>query len=161
MDNDLPKLRSLVKDIKTCMMTTLDEDGRPHSRPMHTQQLDGSDELWFLTSRSSLKVAELGGDEHVNLSFADPAHNRYLSISGTATTLTDRAKLKELWNVFYRAWWPEGMDDPDIVLMKVTLEKAEYWDSPGTAVVHAIGFAKAVLFKQPYKGDHGSVDVSH
>ena len=157
MDNDMKKLRELVHEIKTCMMTTLDGEGRPHSRPMYTQQLEADRELWYLTSRASLKVAELGHDQHVNLSFSDPTHNRYLSISGTATTLKDREKLKGLWNVFYKAWWPEGMDDPDIVLMKVTLETAEYWESPGTAIVHALGFAKAILFKQPYKGEHGSI----
>lgn len=161
MENDLEKVRALVQEIRTCMMTTLDEQGRPHSRPMQTQQLDGSDELWFLTSRASLKVAELGSDAHVNLSFADPAHSRYLSISGTATTLQDREKLEQLWSFFYKAWWPEGKDDPDIALVKVTIETAEYWDSPGPAVVHAIGFAKAVLFKRPYRGNHGAVDVAH
>jgi hypothetical protein len=72
----------------------------------------------------------------------------------------DRGKMEALWRPQYRAWFPDGLDDPDLGLLKVSIEAAEYWDSPSSPVVHLIGLARAVLTGEPPRqmGDHGKID---
>jgi len=146
------KLNELIKDIGFAMLTTVDTDGSLRSRPMTTQEMQPDGVLWFFMSADSPKAAEIGREHHVNVSYGDPEHNRYVSVSGIANVVRDQAKAKELWNPAYRAWFPEGLDDPKLALLRVAADKAEYWDSPGSAIVHALGFAKAVLTGKPYDG---------
>ncbi len=102
-------------------------------------------DLWFFVAASSPQVAEIGDSRQVNLSFANPGGNTYVSLSGTAALVRDRAKIEELWNPLFKAWFPDGQDDADLALLKVTPTEAEYWDSPNGKVVQVIGFAKALL----------------
>ena len=159
MDNntngDIQKLGELIKGIRVAMLTTVDDEGCLHSRPMANQDdiFDGT--LWFFTQANSGKVHELQRDRHVNLSYADPGDSRYVSVSGTASISRDREKMKELWSPIHKAWFPEGLDDPNIALLRVEVDKAEYWDSPSSAVVRMFGFAKAIATGKPY-GEEGT-----
>lgn len=138
--DDVRQLGELIRDIKVAMLTTEDDSGDLRSRPMVTQQRDFDGDLWFFTDASSPKVAEVSHHQAVNVAYADPEHERYVSVSGRAELVRDRAKIKELWNPVYEAWFPKGVDDPNIGLLKIHVAKAEYWESPGSAVVH-LGFA--------------------
>src|SRR5690242_20494485 len=106
------KLAKLIKGIKIAMLTTTCDDGTMRSRPMATQRTPFDGELWFFTDDESPKVAEIRKDQHVNVSYADADSNTYVSVSGRAMLVKDRAKAKELWNPLYKAWFPEGLDDP-------------------------------------------------
>ena len=142
-DEAVRKLNELIKDIQVAMLTTVDDEGALRSRPMATQKPDFDGQLWFFTSGSSPKAREIEREHQVNISYADPDKNRYVSVSGTGQVVYDPAKNKELWTSAYKAWFPQGLDDPNLALLRVDVEKAEYWDSPGSAIVHALGFAKA------------------
>ncbi|MDX5346272.1 MAG: pyridoxamine 5'-phosphate oxidase family protein [Hymenobacteraceae bacterium] len=148
---NLEKLIEKIKDVKIAMMTTIDESGNLHSRPMATQQVKEDGVLWFFTGHASGKTSEIKQDSHVNISYSKPDDNLYVSVAGKATEVRDKAKIEELWNPMMKAWFPEGKDDPNISLIKVTIESAEYWDSPNSAVVHLIGVVKATLTGEPYK----------
>ncbi len=148
----IEKLSVLVKGIKFAMMTTVDPDGSLTSRPMACQQTDFDGDMWFFAQKSSGKILSLKKDQHVNLGYASPADNRYVSVSGRAELVEDVHKAKELWSPFYRAWFPKGVDDPNLILIRVRVETAEYWDSPSSMVAQLVGFAKAVLTDQPYEG---------
>jgi len=151
--DDLAKLREMVKDIDFCMLTTVDEAGYLHSRPMSVNgEIDPDGDLWFFTYGSSHKVEEIGGTPHVNASFAKPEDYRFVSISGTATLVRDRAKIKELWKPEFKLWFPDGIDTPDIALLKVNVEKAEYWDSPSSKIVQAFSFVKALVTGKEMEG---------
>ena len=150
-NQDVKKLAKLIKGIKIAMLTTAEDDGTLRSRPMATQQTEFDGDLWFFTREHSPKADEIQRDRRVNLSFADPSDSRYVSVSGTARVLKDKAKAEELWNPIYKAWFPKGLDDPELALLRVNVEKAEYWDSPGGAVVHLVGFVKAMVTGTPYK----------
>lgn len=154
-NRSIEKLREMIKGIKFAMMTTIRPDGTLHSRPMATQQFEFDGNLWFFTGKASTKVHEIKSDQHVNLSYADPDGNRYVSIAGRARIVRDRAKAKQLWNPFYRTWFPKGLDDPNLALMKVKVENAEMWDSPSSMMVHLYGIVKATMTgKRPKIGDH-------
>lgn len=149
------KLAELIHDVKFAMLTTTDTDGTLRSRPMATQKEEFDGDLWFFTGKSSHKVAEIDADHRVNLSFSDPSASKYVSVSGTARLVQDRAKAEKMWTVAYKAWFPKGLEDPDLCLLRVTPTQAEYWDTPGSAIAHAVGFVKAIATGQRADpGDH-------
>jgi len=146
----IEKVRDLIKGIKIAMLTTVNKsDGALHSRPMSTQETEFDGDLWFFTQSPSQKVNEINKDESVNVSYA--GDHRYVSVSGTAEIIDDKDKMKELWNPIYKVWFPDGLDDPTLRLLKVSVQKAEYWDSPGGFVQTVIGFAEGLINKDPSK----------
>ena len=158
--DDVKKLAELIKGVKIAMMVTADTDGTLRSRPMATQETEFDGTLWFFSGKSSHKTTEIDADHRVNLSYADPGSSRYVSVSGTCRMVEDKAKAKELWNPALKAWFPKGLEDPELSLLKVTPEKAEFWDTPGSAVVHAIGFVKAIVTGKPANpGDHAKLNL--
>ena len=157
----IAKLAQLTQGIRTCMLTTLDDEGRPHSRPMATQEVTRNGVISFLTSKASLKSREIEEERTVNLSYADDSNSRYVSITGRAELSDDREKIHQLWSVFYKAWWPAGEGDPDIVVLSVQIEQAEYWDAPGGKVIQLLGLAKAALLGQEQKAPPGAHGLLH
>lgn len=144
-DQQVQKLRDLVKDIDYCMLTTIDDDGSLRSRPMSTNgHIEADGDLWFFTYASSHKVVEVDQQDRVNVSFSEPSKQRYISLSGTAQLVRDRNKMQELWKPELKAWFPQELNEPDIALLKVNVEKAEYWDAPAGWVAKTLGFVKAV-----------------
>ena len=160
-ENDLEKLRELVKDIDFCMLTTVDEGGDLHSRPMSSNgDIDANGDIWFFTNVSSHKVSEIEKLPKVNVSFSDPDNQRYVSVSGTARLVRDRAKIDELWRPEFKIWFPEGKDDPEIALLRVGLEKAEYWDSPSSTIGYALSFVSSLVTgKEPDMGENRRVEL--
>jgi general stress protein 26 len=148
------KLWGLIKDIRFAMMTS--EDGEVlRSRPMAASQRDFDGKLWFFTRLDSAKVREVREDDRVCLSYAEPDRQNYVSVSGTAQLLRDPSELRAHWSEAVRVWFPKGLDDPDLALLKVEVQQAEYWDAPSSAMVHAYGYARAVLTgTSPRPGEH-------
>ena len=151
---NVEKLAKLIKGVRVAMLTTIEADGTLRSRPMATQQTEFDGTLWFFTWLDTAKVHEIEHDRHVNLAYANPSDEVYVSVSGTARVVRDQAKAKELWNPIHKAWFPKGVDDPNLGLLRVEIEKAEYWDAPASSVVQLIGFAKAIATGKPY-GEEG------
>ena len=161
--SDIEKLRDLIKDVRVAMLTTVDEDGSLRSRPMATQEMELDGELWFFTGAGSPKVREVQREQHVNVSYANPDDQQYVSVSGTAQVVHDRAKAEERWNPILKAWFPKGLDDPDLALLRIRVEKAEYWDSPSSKMVQLVGFVKAVTTGKRYEpgpGEHGTLELA-
>ncbi|HEY2820936.1 MAG TPA: pyridoxamine 5'-phosphate oxidase family protein [Candidatus Acidoferrum sp.] len=158
----IAKVAGLIKDINIAMLTTEAEDGLLHSRPMATQKTEFDGTLWFFTGLSTGKVSEIDWNPEVNLSYAEPKDTRYVSVSGSAEILHDRAKMQELWSDIYKAWFPQGLDDPDLCLMKVEVSFAEFWDVPSGKMVQVFGFLKALATGERLKMEgesHGVVEI--
>src|SRR4030095_15786957 len=149
---EIAKLHELIKDIQFAMFTTAMKNGTLRSRPMATQRTPFDGTLWFFTDEDSAKVHEIGRDRHVNVSYADPGSNTYVSVSGTARLVKDREKARELWSPFVKAWFPEGLDDPRLALIKVDVTQAEHWDSPNSKMIQLFGYVKAMVTGKPPKG---------
>jgi general stress protein 26 len=141
--NSIEKIRKLTEDIDFCMLTTIDA-GYMRSRPMSTQQTEFDGDIWFFTSDNTHKVDEIAKDNRVCAAYAKPDSDTYVSISGRAEVVKDRAKMEELWNPVLKAWFPDGLEDPHVCLLKITAEQAEYWDSPSGKLVQLFGFVKAI-----------------
>lgn len=145
------KLQELIEGIDFCMLTTID-GGHLRSRPMSTQQFEFDGDLWFFTSDNTHKIEEIEKDSRVNASYSKSEDNHFVSVSGRASIVKDRAKMEELWNPVLKAWFPEGLEDPNLCLMRVRVEQAEYWDSPSGTLIQLFGFVKA-LATGDKKGD--------
>lgn len=158
-EDDLQKLRELVKEIDFCMLTTIDEDGDLHSRPMSSNgDIDPNGNIWFFTNSSSHKVSEITKLPKVNVSFADTDNQHYVSVSGTAQLVRDQKKIEELWKPEFKIWFPEGKDDPEIALLKINLEKAEFWDGPSSTIGFALSFVSSLVTgKEPDMGENKKV----
>jgi general stress protein 26 len=128
---DLARLAALVRQMKVGMLTTVEADGSLRSRPLETVEIDREGRLWFFTQASSPKSAQIEAHDHqVNLSYADPRDEDFASISGTARLVRDADKMRALWASRLERWFPRGLDDPDLALLEVRIDKAEYWDEP-------------------------------
>ena len=152
---------NLVKDIRFAMLTTRDADGSLTSRPMTTVQKQFDGTLWFFTSRSSPPAVSVGASPDVGLQYVDTHSDVYVSLSGEATIERDRVRMEGLWSPQVKAWFPKGIDDPDLVLLRVDVYKAEYWDVKESKVVQLFKMAKAALTGERVKdlGEHRTVTM--
>ena len=141
------RLWSLVKDIRFAMFTTRHPNGHLHSRPMTTQnsKIDEDSSLWFFMSRGGDPVEDLMADPMVNLIYADPGEDIYVSISGTAEVVIDAPKTRELWSKMAESWFPGGTSDADLALVQVKIIHANYWDVDESKLVQLIHIAKALV----------------
>lgn len=141
---EMSKLAALIDEARIAMMTTVEPSGSLRSRPLATLQMDSEGTLWFFTSVSSPKVDELEQHQQINLSYASPGDQDYVSISGRGSIVRDREKMQQLWTPWVEPWFPKGIDDPDLALLAVQVEHAEYWDAPDSKVKRLFGLAKAM-----------------
>ena len=143
---NIKKVGGLIEDVRICMMTTHRADGTLISRPMRwlvRDEFDGT--LWFFTYGQSRKVEDIGDDAHVNLGFLTNDDKIAVSIRGTAEVVRDQAKIEELWQPELNAWFPDGKESSDLVLVKVNANGAEYWDGTQNPVELVLGLAKGVV----------------
>lgn len=144
-------LWKLIKDIKFGMFGTYHTDGHFHARPMTTQShlIDEHDVLWFFMSRKGDTVTDVMANPQVNVTYADPGKDTYVSVSGNATVVEDMAKKNELWNVFAKAWFPGGAKDEDLALVQVKIMHCQYWDVHESKLVQLYQIAKAAITGEP------------
>jgi general stress protein 26 len=153
------KLKELLEGIDFCMLTTI-SGGHLRSRPMSTQKFEFDGDLWFFTSDKTHKIDEIEKDSRVNVAYAQPDDNKYVSVSGTGVVSKDRSKMEELWNPILKAWFPDGLETSDLCLLKVNVEEAEYWDSSSSTLVQIAGFVKAMVTgEQADWGEHDKVKL--
>jgi general stress protein 26 len=159
--DELNDLREKVKDVKFGMFTTTDASRTMSSRPLTNQQLDDEGNLWFFVSDEQGFVHELIDNPSVNITFTDVDDHLFVSVSGRAEMLRDRQKAQELWNPMVKAWFPEGVDDPHLALLKVHVQSAEYWDTGNSKMVTLFAMAKAAITGQPPKhvGEHHKMGI--
>lgn len=156
------KVLELIRSIDYAVFTTRGRDGTPlHARPMAYRAVEDDGDLWFFSKKDSRKAKEITADPAVLIAFADPKAQHFVSITGRAEIVTDRATVREKWNEIYRAWFPGGPADENVVAIRIHAEQAEYWDTPTSAVVYAFGYLKALATGAPSRaGEIGKVDLA-
>lgn len=118
----------MIKGIDFAMLVTQNEDGHFHARPMSTQDVEFDGDLWFFTETNSPKVDDIRRNPHVNASYT--RDQDFISISGTASIVTDVETKKKFWNEELRVWFQNGPEDPNVALIHVESHSAQYWDAP-------------------------------
>ncbi|MFC8192313.1 pyridoxamine 5'-phosphate oxidase family protein [Cellulomonas sp. NPDC057328] len=158
-DEGVAKVAELIKDVRIAMLTTVDPSGALVSRPMAVQDVEFDGDLWFFTDLDSHKADEVRGGGPANAAFAGSTH--WVSVSGTAEVVRDRAKIHELWGTAAEAWFPDGPDTPGVGLIKLEAESAEYWDSPGGRLATVFSLVKSKVKGERYDGgENAEVDLS-
>ncbi len=141
--NENEKVIQLLEKFHSAMLVTRTEAGDTRARPMAIAKVEGS-RIWLLTGKQTSKADEIANDARVTLTMQSASE--FLSVTGRAELRTDRAKIDELWNAAFKVWFPKGKDDPDLSLISVTLDEAEYWDNAGVnKVKYLVEAAKALL----------------
>jgi general stress protein 26 len=160
-EEGMRKIAELVKGIRICMMSTVDELGQVQSRPMATQEeteFDGT--VWFLTRSTSGKVQNINEHERVSLDYAEPKDSKYITLRGRARVSRDQRKIDELWNPMYKAWFPEGKEDPEIAVVRVDVSEGDYWEASSSKFILGIRYvAAAVTGGKVPVGESGHVAV--
>lgn len=150
-NENIKKLRDLIGDIKIAMLTTVDPTSqRLYTRPMAMQKRDFDGVLWFFTQMQADKVDDILEVPDVVVSMVDEARNLYISASGKATIQRDLELMEDLWHNTLKSWFPKGLDDPNLGLIRVEVEHAQYWDGPDNAVERLVGFVKAATSRETY-----------
>jgi len=149
-----------LSGIRVAMLTTTDESGRLHSRPMATQETSADGALWFFTSNNAQVALNIQASREVNLSYVDSNLQRYVSVAGRAWILHDTDRIQELWSPAVAAWFPRGLNDPDLTLIRVDVTEADYWDGGEGKFVRLSGFIRELLGEKPAAArDRGHLDL--
>ncbi len=141
----IEKLKQIAEDARTCMFITF-SDSRPlPSRPMALQTVDTDGKLYFFSAKNSDKNHEIKEDAAVQLVFLNNGSSEYLSVFGTAKISQDRAKIRELWSAWAKAWFQDGPDDPNLSLITVQPEESMYWDTKHNKMVQLMKIAASIV----------------
>jgi general stress protein 26 len=157
IERQVRKLRKLIKGARIAMLTTVSSDGRLRSRPMAVLKGGFDGDLWFVTRSTTPKAEEIRENQHVNVAYADPDDDRYVSIGGLATLVKDPARIQDLWSRRLRAWFPGGKKDPELALIRVRIDRAEVWDSQSASMVHLEGLGAVLAKQRPSRTDDRAV----
>lgn len=154
----IEKIKELGKD-QTCILCTM-EGSEIISRPMGTSGIDDDGTIWFFSPKDSDKNRQIKQDHAVYVMYMNAAKNHYLTLSGTANIVVDKAKIDELWSPMMKAWFEQGKDDPNISLLKVTPTDGHYWDTKNGKLVSMLKIAAAaVTGKQMDGGIEGDLQL--
>ena len=158
----LQKFKKLVEEVRICMFITNNRnDEHEHTRPMANVAVDDDGTLWFYTDVRSIKVEEVATDRDVHLTFAHPGKESYIDVWGKGTISTDRALIKEKWSPVVKAYFPNGEEDPNLALLKVTPTDVYYWESETGKMMQFVKMATAAVTGKPgiAKGAEGKLEL--
>lgn len=156
-------LSARIGSIRIAMFTTTDGHGHLVAHPMTCQDIDDDGYLWFFTSDETELWQNVAANAQVNLAFSDPAEGVYVSVSGHAEQVRDSARMRALWTPVLEAWFPKGLGDERLALVKVHAHTAEYWDAHASRMVRMFRIAKAAVTGHPPPGgfgEHGTIRIN-
>jgi len=159
-EDAVKKIKDFVNDIKVCMFCTNVTHLPFRTRPMSTLEVDEEGNLWFFSAKSSDKNDEIKDNDTVQLIYAKNSDAHFLTITGQATLVHDKAKKDELWNPIVKAYFPGGKEDPNLALIKVKPMAAHYWDTVYGKMVTWLKMAtSAVTGNQADVGVEGKLKI--
>lgn len=155
---DISKVTEIINDSRIGMLTTINETGALVSRPLAVQEVKEGGDMWFFTGLNTSQVTHVRADARVNVAFG--AKTEWVSVAGTAEVVTDRQKIRDLWNQAVDAWFPDGPDTPEVCLLRVDSESAEYWTSPGGTAATVLQWVKSKVTHSRFSvGESGTVEL--
>lgn len=156
----LRKLTELIGDVQVAMLTTVSPDGRLLSRPLSTCEIEQDGSLWFASVHDSEKVHDIEANPQVNVAYASRDRNTYVSVAGRASIVRDRAVIDAMWKPGMGIFFKNGKDDPNLCLIRVEAESAEYWDGPGSAIGKGLYFIGTAVTRNPgVMSDNQRIDL--
>ena len=158
-EDALTKIRELLKQFPIAFMVTA-QDNAIVARPIGVvgdhAAFDGS--LWFITDRRSRKVQAIQGGATTALLFQNDREGAYLHLTGRAVVVEDAERLKQLYTPVQRTWFPDGLDDPHMTLLRFDASTGNYWDGHASMLRLAFALAKSVMTGTP--GASGNAGIA-
>lgn len=158
------KLWDLIKDTRYGMLTHRHDDGQLHSHPLTTQnkKFDEGATLYFFVPKDGDIARHVMSDPTINVSYANTDADSYVSISGQAALVEDQAKKEALFTTMAKAWFPQGVNDPNLGLLAVHIVDAEYWDVTDSKMVQLLKMATSAVTGKPptHMAEHKKLDVA-
>jgi len=158
-EKNIEILKTKIEEVRICLFTTISDKYEFSSRPMATAKVEDDGSIWFFSNEHSLKSNEISKENEVTLGYSNPSDNTYITINGKAELVDDQVRKEAYFSPAVKAWFPEGADDPRLILIKVTPASAEYWDGSSSKVVMAFNLLKAIVTgEQPDAGKHDKIN---
>ncbi len=158
-NEELQRWAKIIEKLSVGMLVTQSDNGTLRGRPLTPIEIDATPSIWFLVSKTAELIDDVKDCRQVCLTFAHPTGD-YSTVSGTATTSSDRTRLESLWSPAAEIYFPRGLDDPDLLALAVTVHEAEYWDTPDGKLRRTIAFARALATgNQAAMGEHHKIAV--
>lgn len=151
-EKNIEILKTKIEEVRICLFTTLSQKDEFSSRPMATAKVEEDGSIWFFTNEYSLKSKEISKENEVTLGYSNPSDNTYITVNGKAELVDDRVRKEAYFSAPVKAWFPDGVDDPRLILIKVTPAAAEYWDGSSSKVVVVYHMLKAIVTGEEYEG---------
>lgn len=156
----IDKLKELVDNIDICLFCTAIDKGSLHAVPMSRQEVDEQGNIWFIANADSDTCRNINADKKVSLHFSKVSDYEFLIVTGTAELSRDQARIDKYWNSFMEAWFEQGKEDPNICLIKVTSEAAEYWETKDGKVLTMLKIAASALTGKSFDtGNEGTLNL--
>jgi general stress protein 26 len=124
---DNKRIGEIIGSIQIGMLTTIQANGELRSRPMLCANFD-FDSLWFLVKASKPLVADSVSNSAANVTFANPEKKLFASVTGSAQLVEDAKLVQKLWRSEMKAWFPAGLQESDLAVLRVDIHHAEAWD---------------------------------
>ena len=157
----IAKMKELVESVNICMYCTMEHEADMASRPMGTAKVDDDGTIWFFTTDHSGPAENANKADEVCLNYAHITKNTYICVMGRPELVFDKAKMKELWSPILKTWFPQGLDTPDIALVKVTPRSAHYWDGDASRLRILFSYIKSQITGKRPNGDEGDEGELH
>jgi general stress protein 26 len=158
-EKNIEILKGKIEEIRICLLTTFSAKDEFSSRPMATAKVEEDGSIWFFTNEYSPKSTEISKENKVTLGYSSPSDNTYITINGKAELVDDQLRKEAYFSAPVKAWFPDGVNDPRLILLKVTPESAEYWDGSSSKIVIAFEMLKAIVTgEQPHAGKHDKIN---
>lgn len=122
-------LKNMISVMDLCILVTTDVNGRRNNRPMAAIKIDSEAYCWFFASKSSGKIKDISGNDKLQVIFANPANDDYVEIQGVGTVVCDEQEIRDKWSPLANDWFPSGVKDPEVCLVRVEITNIFYWDS--------------------------------
>lgn len=160
-NKNIAKLKSLIEDVEIAILSTLDGE-EIISRPMATSEVDDEGNIWFFTNEYSGKVADVMSEPKVNVSYSHPGRHTYVTINGYASVVQDRVKMEQLFSPTIKVFFPQGLNDPKLTLLKVKPYQAEYWENHSVdGMLRFMGIlgSSPIADEELHHGEHGKISL--
>ena len=144
-DPAVEKIGHIATSTRICLFGTSEGHTPLEFRPMSVQHVDAVGNLWFLSARSSTLNRQVSRHPFVQLLFANPAASEYLSLQGRAFASDSQPLREKYWNPLAQAWFKQGINDPELTVVRVQPEQGHYWDSDDGKTVTFLKIAVAAL----------------
>lgn len=148
-NDEMSRLARHLDGQRTAMLSFSDEHGQITARPMTPLEMDERGEIWMLASRQRMAPHFVAALRQANLSISDESHALYISIAGVARLSDDTSRKQALWSAMARPWFPQGADDPDLVLLALQPQLADIWDGPANDAVRLLALTASIAASRP------------